>query len=106
MNCARSASASSSGRAKASMNWRAERRGRGGAAAGSEMDAASIGLSGGVEGDGLDGEGGRGGHGARPGRLELGGGLGLDDLVEDELAVLDAVSAVVAERRVAVLVDR
>src|SRR3954452_17299131 len=32
--------------------------------------------------------------------------LGLDDLVEDELAALDLVSAVVRQRRVAVLVDR
>src|SRR4051794_38638016 len=51
------------------------------------------------------GKGGRPAGGAPAGRA---GALllGLDHLVEDELAALDPVSAVVAQRRVAVLVDR
>src|SRR4051794_31169898 len=58
--------------------------------------------------DGTVAEAGRGGR-WRPGRptsrANL-GGRGLDDLVEGELAAFDAVSAVVRQRRVAVLVDR
>src|SRR5207244_9279957 len=46
-----------------------------------------------------------GAHRPRPVPRRGGLGGGLDHLVEDELAVLDAVSAVVRERRVAVLVD-
>src|SRR3981189_818794 len=82
-------------------------RAGGGAEAVSVMDAASIGVRPRGEGPGSR-PAGRGGPGPAAGGHEawLADGRGLDHLVEDELAALDAVSAVVRQRGVAVLVDR